>query len=55
MMETIGSRVGVFRRRIPLLRAAILLALLFALVTAIEIVLAHRPNTDVFGSRLVMS
>ena len=49
MIETIGSRVGVFRRKIPLLRAAILFALIFALVTAVLVVLTHRPNTDVFG------
>jgi hypothetical protein len=49
MAETIGNRVGVFRRKIPLLRAAILFALIFALVTAVAVVLTHRPNTDVFG------
>jgi hypothetical protein len=49
MIETIGSRVGVFRRKIPLLRAAILFALIFALMTAGLFVLTHRPNTDVLG------
>jgi hypothetical protein len=49
MTETIGSRVGVFRRKIPLLRAAILFALIFALVTAVAVVLTHRPDTDTFG------
>jgi hypothetical protein len=49
MIETIGSRVGVFRRKIPLLRAAILFALIFALVAAVMVVLTHRPNTDVFA------
>jgi hypothetical protein len=49
MMETIGNRVGVYRRKIPVLRAAILFALILALVTAVAVVLTHRPNTDVFG------
>ena len=49
MSETIGSQVGVFRRQIPLLRAAILFALIFALVTAVAVVLTHRPGMDVFG------
>lgn len=49
MIEPIGSRVGVFRRKIPLLRAAILFALILVLVTAVAVVLTHRPNTDVFG------
>jgi hypothetical protein len=49
MKETIGSRVGVFRRKIPLLRAAILFALLFALVTVVGVVLTHRPNMDLVG------
>jgi hypothetical protein len=35
MKETIGNRVGVYRRKIPLLRAAILFALIFAMVTVI--------------------
>jgi hypothetical protein len=49
MIDTIGGQVGVFRRKIPLLRAAILLALFFALVTAGLVVLTYRPNADVFG------
>ncbi len=49
MKETIGNRVGVYRRKIPLLRAAILFALIFALVTAVAVVLTHRPNTDMLG------
>src|SRR5512145_2365007 len=47
MIEAIGSRVGVFRREIPLRRAAILFALIFALVTAVAFVLTHRPDMDV--------
>jgi hypothetical protein len=49
MKETIGNRVGVYRRKIPLLRAAILFALTFALATAVLAVLTHRPNADWFG------
>ncbi|HEX2459636.1 MAG TPA: hypothetical protein VHJ58_05760 [Vicinamibacterales bacterium] len=49
MKETIGNRVGVYRRKIPLLRAAILFALIFALVTAVAVVLTHRPNTDILA------
>ena len=49
MIETIGSRVGVFRRKIPLRRAAILFALIFAVSTAVLFGLTHRPNTDVLG------
>jgi len=49
MKETIGNRVGVYRRKIPLVRAAILFALFLALVTAVAVVLTRRLNTDVFG------
>jgi hypothetical protein len=49
MIEIIGNRVGVFRRQIPLLRAAILFALMFAMVTAVAVVLTHRPSMDTFG------
>jgi len=49
MIEPIGSRVGVFRRKIALLRAAILFGLMIALTTAGLVVLTNRPNTDVFA------
>ena len=49
MKEPIGNRVGAYRRKIPLVRAAILFALFLALVTAVAVVLTRRLNTDVFG------
>ena len=49
MIETIGNRVGVFRRNVPLLRAAIFFALVFALVTGVAIVLTRGPDTDMLG------
>jgi hypothetical protein len=48
MIEAIGSRVGVFRRQIPLLRGAVVFALFLALSTAALAVLTNRPNTAVF-------
>lgn len=48
MTETVGSRVGVFRRKIPSRRAAVLFALLLAPVTAALAVLTYRANTNVF-------
>lgn len=47
MTRPIGSPVGVFRREIPILRAAILFALINAPVMVAMAVVTHRPDVDV--------